>query len=226
MHQREDAADHHAVADQPAELLQAREVDEHQAVERRRRRPHAEQHAARRPGDRRRHVGVGVARRAPGDARRTAARRRRRRGRTAWRPRRWRRPTASRRRTRSRRARRRSDRRDGSDPTATSQRLRKTMNSSGRISASEPTVFRMLSRLTTASVSTAMRWPPANWTRSGGRGSSSSLSSGGGGGRRWTRDRAQPRVERARELRVVRRTPRPRDHQPAAAVRASRSRRR
>ena len=40
-----DAADHHAVADQQPELLQARKVDERQPVERRRRRPHAEQHA-------------------------------------------------------------------------------------------------------------------------------------------------------------------------------------
>jgi hypothetical protein len=45
----------------------------------------------------------------------------------------------------------------GSGPTPTSHRLRKTRKSSGRISASEPIVFRMLSRLTIASVSTAIR---------------------------------------------------------------------
>ena len=43
--------------------------------------------------------------------------------------------------------------------------------SSGRMSASEPTPLTMLSRLTTASASSAMRWPPANATCSGGRGS-------------------------------------------------------
>ena len=59
---------------------------------------------------------------------------------------------------------------DGSDPTATSHTLRKTRNSSGRISASEPTVFEMLSRRTTDSVSSAMRCPPANCTPSGGGG--------------------------------------------------------
>jgi hypothetical protein len=63
----------------------------------------------------------------------------------------------------------------GTEPIATSQRLRNTTNSRGRMTTSEPRVFRMLSRLTTASVSTAMRCPPANSTRTGGRGSSSSL---------------------------------------------------
>jgi hypothetical protein len=52
------------------------------------------------------------------------------------------------------------------------------MNSSGRITTSDPTVFSTLSRLMTASVSTAIRCPPANWTRSGGRGSSSAVSGG------------------------------------------------
>ena len=70
-----------------------------------------------------------------------------------------------------------SDRADGSDPTATSQPLRNTKKSSGRISASDSTVFKMLSRRTNASVSTAMRWPPANPTASGGRGSASSAAS-------------------------------------------------
>src|SRR6188474_1440943 len=54
-----------------------------------------------------------------------------------------------------------SDRIDGNGPTSTSQKLRKTTNSSGRINASEPTVFQMLSCQTTASVSRAIRCPPA-----------------------------------------------------------------
>ena len=49
-HQREDAADHHGMADERAQLLQAGEVDERQPVEGRRRRPHAEQHTARGTG--------------------------------------------------------------------------------------------------------------------------------------------------------------------------------
>src|SRR5207248_2634160 len=62
---------------------------------------------------------------------------------------------------------------EGSDPTVTSHRLRNTIKRSGRMSASDPTVLPMLSRLTTASVSTAIRWPPAKSTSSGGSGSSS-----------------------------------------------------
>ena len=46
-HQRQQPADQHAVADEAPELLQAGEVDDSQPVERRRRRPHAEQHAGR-----------------------------------------------------------------------------------------------------------------------------------------------------------------------------------
>ena len=50
-----------------------------------------------------------------------------------------------------------SDKDEGSAPMTTSQALRKMMKSSGRISASEPTPLTMLSRLTTASASSAMR---------------------------------------------------------------------
>ena len=218
-HQREDAAHHHAVPDQAAELLQAREVDEHQAVEGRGRRPHAEQHAARRSRDRRRHVGVGVLGPRQRCTRRRAARHRRRRGRTSSPPRRWRRPTGWRRCNPIAPSTTTSDRSDGSDPTVTSHALRNTMNSSGRISASDPTVFSTLSRLITASVSTAIRCPPANSTRSGGRGSSSAASGGTAAAAAMVRPISRSLASSAREnCGVVGRTLRPRDHQPAVAV--------
>ena len=53
---------------------------------------------------------------------------------------------------------------DGRAPSAASQTLRKMTNSSGTMRASEPTLFMMLSRFTTASVSRAIAWPPTNST--------------------------------------------------------------
>ena len=88
---------------------------------------------------------AGSLRRARAGARRTAARRRPRRGRTAWPPTPSRPPTSARRANPSAPSTTTSDSADGSDPTATSQRLRNTRNSSGRISASDPTEFQMLS---------------------------------------------------------------------------------
>ena len=55
-HERQHAADDHAVADQHPELLQAWKVDEREAIEGCRGRPHAEQHARRRTRKRRAHI--------------------------------------------------------------------------------------------------------------------------------------------------------------------------
>ncbi len=63
--ERQQTAEHHAVPDERAELLEARKVHEHEPVERRRRRPHAEEHARAGPGetiDRRRRICAGAER--------------------------------------------------------------------------------------------------------------------------------------------------------------------
>ena len=172
-HQRQDSAEHHAVADERAELLEARKIDELQPVERRRRRPHPEEHARRRAAeavDGRRRLRAGVGPRAC--IRHTAAPRHPRRGQRASRSMRSPPLTASRRQYRACRAARTSDSAEGIEPTSTSQGERKTRKSSGRMSASDPAVLRMLSRRITDSVSTAIRCPPANCTWSGGRSSS------------------------------------------------------
>ena len=48
-HQRQHPARHHAVPDQQPELPQRREIDEHEPIERRRGRQHAQEHARGRP---------------------------------------------------------------------------------------------------------------------------------------------------------------------------------
>ncbi len=172
--QRRESAHDHAVSDQPPELLETWEIDEHQSVERRRRRPHAEQHALGRLGDGLNGLARGRAL-APARADETTYSRT-----TPSTPRpnsmppiRWRQPKAWRLRNPGCRARQSATAPTGSGPTATSHGLRNTRYSSGRMRASEPTVLTMLSRRMNASVSTAMRCPPANSTRSAGRLSSS-----------------------------------------------------
>ena len=63
--ERQHSAHDHAVAEEAAELLQARKIDEHQSVERGGRRPHAQQHAARRSFERCGNVAGAVGDRQP-----------------------------------------------------------------------------------------------------------------------------------------------------------------
>ena len=151
-------------AQSAAELLQARKVDERQAVERGRRGPHPEQHARRRPA-RGRSIAAAGSRR---DGTRACSRHTGARRRPCPRPKSM--AADAGRRRRQRRAgepehAEHEDQREmpkGVEPTSDQPGQRKTTKSSGRMSASDPTVLRMLSRRITASVSTAIRCPPAN----------------------------------------------------------------
>ena len=162
-HQRQDSAEHHAVADEHAELLEARKIHERQPVERRGRRPHPEEHARRRAaeavdGRRRLRAAFGPRACTPTYSSTTPSTPRPKSialdavaAVDSVAPANPSMPSAT-----------TSDSAEGIEPTSTSQGERKTRKSSGRMSASDPTVLRMLSRRITDSVSTAIRCPPAN----------------------------------------------------------------
>ncbi len=110
-----------------------------------------------------------------------------------------------------------SDTAEGSDPTTTSHTLRKTKiqqrQNQRQRSDRVQDAFALDDRLGFE----RDRWPPANSTRSGGRGSSPPARSRVAA-TDCRLDRAQARVQRARERRVIRRAPGLRHHQTPLAV--------